>query len=220
MPRQLTLALPVRAALEREDFLVSPANRTALDLIDRPDLWPQRKLLLIGPAGSGKSHLAQVFAHDRAAMIVEAGDLFAIDPLPEALIIEDADRLAPDRQEMLFHLHNRMAAAGGLLLLTARRPVADWGLTLADLRSRMEATALARLDPPDDALLAAVILKLFADRQLQVAPSVVAYLVSRIERSFAAARAIVAALDARALALGRPVTRALAAEVLDRTAAP
>lgn len=220
MPAQLTLALPVRAALGRADFLVSPANRTALDLIDRPDLWPQGKLILAGPEGSGKSHLAEVFAHDRAAMIVEARDLFDIGPAPEALVVEDMEELPADRQEMMFHLHNRIAARGGLLLMTARRPVADWGLTLADLQSRMAAAAAVRLDPPDDALLAALIVKLFADRQLQVPATVVAYLVGRIERSFAAARAVVAAIDARSLALGRPVTRALAAEVLDRTAAP
>lgn len=220
MAGQLVLDLPVRAALGREDFLVSPANRTALELIDRPDLWPERKLLLVGPEGAGKSHLAEVFAFDRQAMIVDAADLFDIDPVPGALVVEDADRLPAERQEMLFHLHNRALAQGALLLFTARGPVGGWGLTLPDLQSRMAATAVVQLDPPDDALLAAVIVKLFADRQIQVAAPVVTYLASRIERSFAAAHAAVAALDARALALGRPVTRTLAAEYLDSTARP
>lgn len=222
MARQLAFDLPARAALGRADFYVSPANADALALVDRPDLWPLGKLLLIGPAGSGKSHLAAVFAASRSARIIEAEDLAAGPPQETgpALVVENADRLPHAAQEPLFHLHERMLRQGGLLLLTAARPAADWGLTLADLKSRMQGTAAVALSPPDDALLAAVMVKLFADRQVTVAPAVVRYLVERTERSFAAARDLVDRLDARALALRRPITRALAAEVLDSAAGP
>lgn len=215
MTRQLTFDLPMRAALERADFFVSPANADALAMVDVPALWPQGKLLLCGPEGSGKSHLAEVFAHDSGAMILEGRDLFDPDILPDVMVIEDANLVATRQEETLFHLHNRMLAKGGLLLLTARQTPGHWGLRLPDLLSRMEGTAIARIQGPDDAVLAAVLVKLFADRQLQVAPSLITYLISRIDRSFAAAHALVGALDARALAQGRAVTRALAGELLD-----
>ena len=211
MPRQLGLDLPVRPALGREDFFVSPSNAEAVAMINAPALWPQRKLLLIGPEGAGKSHLAEVFAHERQAMIVDGGNLFDPEIPPDAVVVEDADKVAGRHEETLFHLHNRMAEAGGLLLLTAR----EWGLRLPDLLSRMQGTAVATLNPPDDALLGAVLVKLFADRQITVAPALIDWLLPRMDRSFAAARRLVAELDARALARGGAVTRALAAEVLD-----
>ncbi len=218
MIEQLTFDLPVRPALGREDFLVSPANALAVATLDQPDLWPNGKLLLIGPEGAGKTHLAMVFAARTDAQVIEAGDLAAAD-LPEAaaLVIENADTAAgdPDAETALFHLHNHMTGRGGLLLLTAARAPRDWGLTLSDLQSRMEATATATLLPPDDALLGAVLVKLFADRQLQVAPGFIRWLVRRIDRSFATARAVVAALDAAALATKRPINSTLAATLLD-----
>lgn len=220
MPRQLTFDLPVRPALGREDFFVSPSNAEAVAMIDAPALWPQRKLLLIGPEGSGKSHLAEVFARERQALVIAGGQLF--DPEsppaeipPGAVVVEDADKVAGRHEEALFHLHNRIAEAGGLLLLTARRAPGAWGLRLPDLLSRMQGTAVATLNPPDDALLGAVLVKLFADRQITVAPALIDWLLPRMDRSFAAARRLVAELDARALARGGAVTRALAAEVLD-----
>jgi chromosomal replication initiation ATPase DnaA len=116
--------------------------------------------------------------------------------------VEDADHLAdPADETALFHLHNLLGAQGGALLLTAAVPVRDWGLTLADLASRMQAIAVTRLDPPDDALLSAVLVKLFADRQITVAPALIPYLASRMDRSFAAARDLVARLDALAATL-------------------
>ncbi|MDI3335225.1 DnaA/Hda family protein [Defluviimonas aestuarii] len=217
MPRQLAFDLPVRPALGREDFFVSPANELALAALDAGG-WPQGKMLLLGPEGSGKSHLAQVWAGDTGARVIVASDLATL-PLPEAgpMVVEDADRIAGDRvaETALFHLHNHLLAAEAPLLLTAWRGPTHWGLILPDLKSRMEATATAELLPPDDALLSAVCLKLFADRQLQVTPALIQWLIRRIDRSFAAARATVATLDAVALQRGRPVTRALAAEVLD-----
>ena len=125
------------------------------------------------------------------------------------MVVEDADEMAglPAHEEALFHLINHMAAAGGHLLLTAQRPPRDWGLALPDLLSRMQSIAIARLEAPDDALLSAVLVKLFADRQIAVPPNLIPYLAARMDRSIAAARHLVAALDAHALALGRPVTR-------------
>ena len=218
MGEQLTFDLPVRPALGREDFFVSPANALAVTTLDQPELWPNGKLLLIGPEGAGKTHLAMVFAARTGAQVIGAGNLAAAD-LPEAaaLVIENADTAAgdPDAETALFHLHNHMTGRGGLLLLTAARAPRDWGLTLPDLQSRMEATASATLLPPDDALLGAVLVKLFADRQLQVAPGFIRWLVRRIDRSFATARAVVAALDAAALATKRPINSTLAATLLD-----
>ena len=218
MGEQLTFDLPVRPALGREDFFVSPANALAVTTLDQPELWPNGKLLLIGPEGAGKTHLAMVFAARTGAQVIGAGNLAAAD-LPEAaaLVIENADTVAGDTaaETALFHLHNHMTGRGGLLLLTAARAPRDWGLTLPDLQSRMEATATATLLPPDDALLGAVLVKLFADRQLQVAPGFIRWLVRRIDRSFATARAVVAALDAAALATKRPINSTLAATLLD-----
>lgn len=215
MQRQLAFDMPVRPALGREDFFVSPANQLALAALDAGD-WPQGKMLLLGPEGAGKSHLAGVWAGETGARVVAASALAGL-PEPGPMVVEDADRIAGDRaaETALFHLHNHLLAAKAPLLITARQGPARWGLGLPDLKSRMEATATAELLPPDDALLSAVCLKLFADRQVQVTPNLIEWLVRHIDRSFAAAHAAVAALDAAALQGGRPVTRALAAEVLD-----
>ncbi|OYX45313.1 MAG: chromosomal replication initiator DnaA [Rhodobacterales bacterium 32-67-9] len=216
MPRQLTFDLPVRPALGRGDFFVSPSNALALAALDAGG-WPEGKMLLVGPEGAGKSHLAQVWATETRARVLDATALPGQPPDDLALVVEDAERIAGDRaaETALFHLHNHVLARGGRLLLTAGAAPRLWGLTLPDLASRMEATTTATLLPPDDALLAAVLVKLFADRQIAVAPTLIDWLLPRMDRSFAAARRLVAELDARALARGGAVTRALAAEVLD-----
>jgi chromosomal replication initiation ATPase DnaA len=215
---QLVFDLAAPPALGPEDFFVSPANALAVRMLSDPAGWPEGKLLLIGPAGAGKTHLLRIWAGERESAILGPAALAAELParLPPAVAIDDADRIAGDNaaEEALFHLHNRIRAARGHLLLTARAPASRWGLRLPDLASRMEAAATATLAPPDDALLAALLVKLFADRQLAVAPNVIEWLVPRMDRSFDAAHRLVAAIDARSLALGRPVTRALAAEVM------
>lgn len=224
--RQLAFDLPGREALGRENFFVSPSNALALAALEGWCNWPGARMLLLGPAGAGKTHLAHVWAAEARARIVPAAGLGALD-LPAlaeagAVVVEDADRIgpSPDDEVALFHLHNLLGAQNAPLLITATAPVRDWGLGLPDLASRMQAMAVTRLDRPDDALLSAVLVKLFADRQITVAPALIPYLAQRMDRSFAAARALVARLDALALAQGRPVTRALAAAVLDRPDPP
>ncbi len=219
MTRQLAFDLPHREARGRGDFFVSDSNRDALDAVERWRDWPGGKLLLAGPEGAGKSHLAQVWAEMSGAELIGADALANTDPATLAgrnLAVEGADTLGGDRtrEEALFHLHNIVLADGGHLLLTARTPPVRWGLTLPDLASRMAGTHLVRIDSPDEALLAAVIVKLFADRQVEVSPRVVRYLGLRLERSFAAAQDAVARLDAAALARGRKVSLDLAADVL------
>lgn len=225
MAEQLAFPLPRLEARGRDAFFVSPANALAVRQIEGWRDWPQGKLVLIGPEGSGKTHLVHVWAGLAGARMVAAASLHPAE-IPDLasgpVAVEDADRIAGQVQAeaALFHLHNLALAGGRPLLLTARRPPPLWGLTLADLGSRMEATATAALDPPDDALLAAVLLKLFSDRQIAPPPHLLDYCVRRMERSFAAARDLVGALDARSLATGRPIGIALAAEILADRPAP
>jgi chromosomal replication initiation ATPase DnaA len=218
--RQLAFDLPARQAYRREDFFVSPANATALAAIDGWQGWPGGKMLLTGPRGSGKTHLARLWAAEAGAACLPATDLATAD-LPAlsahgAVAIEDAESAAghPLAEAAFFHLHN-LVTQSGHLLVTATTPPRDWGLTLPDLASRLQAAPLTRIEAPDDALLSAVLIKLFADRQITVPPTLIPYLVQRMERSIDAARDLVARLDARALAAGRPVTRQLAADLLD-----
>lgn len=223
MSRQLAFDLPAQVQYRRGDLSVSPANALAIATLDGWRDWPGGKLVLAGPAGSGKTHLAHVWAQEAGAALITGADLAGLaegQGLPAlaecgAVAIDDAQRVAGDRgaEAALFHLHN-LLAGGGRLLIAADAPPRDWGLELPDLLSRMQAAPLVRLDAPDDALLSAVLAKLFADRQIAVPPNVIPYLVMRMDRSIATARDLVAELDARALAEGRPVTRTLAALVI------
>ncbi|MDM7968843.1 MAG: DnaA/Hda family protein [Paracoccaceae bacterium] len=225
MHRQLSFDLPVRAALGREDFFVAPANAMAVALIEGWRDWPGRKLVLEGPKGAGKTHLAHVWAQAAGARIVKARALAGAD-IPDLasgpVAVEDVPLIAGDTaaENALFHLHNLTLAEGHSLLLTADRPAAHWGLTLPDLASRMQGTQATRLEAPDDRLLTALLAKLFADRQLIPTPDTIPYLVTRMDRSFDSARQLVAALDAAALAQGRPINRKLAADVMERFIQP
>lgn len=228
MTRQLPLDLRTPPALGREDFLPAPANAAALALLDRPQDWPQGRLLLVGPEGAGKSHLAAFWSADHGARRLNGRDLGGLtspeDAMPAplnppahpALTVEDADRAAgdPAAERMLFHIWNLAAAQRCLLLMTARTPPRDWGTGLPDLASRMAATALIRLEPPDEALLAAVLVKLFADRQLTPGAGVIEALIRRMDRDLGLARRLVAQIDRAALAGGRAVTRPLALDTL------
>ncbi|NCO22712.1 MAG: chromosomal replication initiator DnaA [Rhodobacterales bacterium] len=220
MAHQLTFDLPSVPALGREDFFVSPANSRAIAALDGWRDWPLRKLALCGPAGAGKTHMAHVFAAATGAPILAAtalcnADIPALASAP--VVIEDVPHIATDAaaQRALFHLHNLSWAEGGRVLLTGIGAPARWPLTLPDLASRMQAANVAMIDPPDDDLLAAVIAKMFADRQLAVDAEVIRYITLRMNRSFAAARDLVTRLDALSLAEQRPITKPLAARVLD-----
>jgi chromosomal replication initiation ATPase DnaA len=211
---QLAFHLPGRAAYARNDFFVSPTNAQALAAVDGWAAWPSGKMLIVGPSGAGKTHLAHLWASAAGGIVVSGADLAATDmsSLPHAVAVDDANGVLAE--DAFFHLHN-LVTQSGALLMTATTPPRDWGLKLPDLFSRMQATAITRLDAPDDALLAAVLVKLFADRQIAVQPTLIPYLVQRMVRSLDAAQTLVARLDARALADGRPITRALAADLLD-----
>lgn len=219
-PGQLNLALPLPTAMGRADFLEAPANALALTAIEAPEGLPQGRLLLTGPSGAGKTHLARIWAARNGAhwlplrALRDEGAMLLARPAPRALIIDDAHLVAGTDEETLFHLYNHLGAAGGQLLLTAPTPVRDWGVTLPDLLSRLNTVASVALQPPDDALLAALLVKLFNDRQIRVEPALIDYLLSRMERSAGAAVTLVDALDARALALGKPVTPRLARDLL------
>ena len=215
MARQLSFDWPPGIALAREDFFVAPANENAFAMIGDPGRWPLGKLALVGPEGAGKSHLARVFAADTGAEILDATRLRPGPPPTRPTVIEDADRLPEAAEEPLFHLHNNLAASGLPLLLTARTPPARWRIRLPDLASRMQATTPVAIADPGDDLLRAVLMKHFADRQIAPSSALIDWLVSRIERSFAAAADIVARLDREALAQRRPLGRRLAADLLD-----
>ncbi|MDB6180169.1 DnaA/Hda family protein [Paracoccus fistulariae] len=225
LSRQLTLDLTTPPAHARADFLPADANAEALTLLDDPGRWPQGRMLLVGPEGSGKSHMAAFWAAENGAMRVRASglhpdmaDLLAAQD--GALVVEDADRAghAAGAEQSLFHLWNLCSARDCLLLLTARTPPRDWNLVLPDLRSRMQAMPLVRLGPPDEALLAAVLVKLFADRQQSVSAELIDWLVLRMDRDLGLARRLVIALDRTAMAQKRPITRRMAADLLDNLA--
>ena len=215
-PRQLVLALDHAISFAREDFLEGPSNAKALALIERWPDWPDRLAVLAGPEGSGKSHLAAIWAQMTGARILSAKLLGETD-LPSAfatgaLVVEDLDAEGLN-ERALFHLINMAREEGVDVLFTSRIAPANFTVSIRDLNSRLRVLPVVTLEAPDDELLRALIVKLAADRQLAVDEALVNYLANRIERSFASARAAIALLDEEALRQHRPVTRALAAEL-------
>ncbi len=215
-PRQLALLLPHGESFAREDFLLGPSNEAALKLIERWPDWPSSTMALVGPQGSGKSHLASIWAAASGARSISARDLSSLD-LPRALstgalVVED---VAPSKfdERGLFHLLNGAREEKTFVLLTARGALNTLPITIADLWSRLRAIPSVTMTSPDDASLRAVMVKLAADRQLVLDDSVIVYLTTRIERSFAAANEAIMRLDHEAMRQQRPVTRALAAEL-------
>jgi chromosomal replication initiation ATPase DnaA len=216
MTRQLAFDLPANVRLGPENFFVSQANEQAYAMVCTPDAWPDGKLALVGPAGSGKTHLARLFVATSDACVL-AGH--AIDPdavMPDApLVVEDGETLPEHAQEWLFHAHNHHRANRLPLLLTGQTPPARWGITLPDLASRLSAATTITIDNPDDPLLMAVLLKHFADRQLAPAPDAITYLQRHLPRTFDAIRTAVDTLDREALAQSKPLSRPFVRSVLD-----
>ena len=218
-PKQLTLDLPLEPRFGREDFLVSPSNERAYALIERWPDWPDTILLLEGPKGSGKSHLAAIWAAQSHGWTVDAFEV-GTDRVPHlvsngALVIEDLHSAGGD-EPALFHLLNLARERRAYVLITTAVAVGELPIRTPDLKSRLRLAPSVSLDPPDDALLRAVLVKLFVDRQLVVDTTVVDFLALRIERSLAAAAETVAALDREALSRGRRITRPMAAELVGR----
>jgi len=221
--RQLPLDLPQRTAFGRADFLVTPSNAAAVTLIDDWPNWPSSTQAIVGPPGSGKSHLVAVWRERSGASVIAAGALATADLAALLgvghLAIENApgERLA---ERALFHLLNLARDLGRCVLLTARDAPATWPVALADLATRLRAVPAVAIALPDDALLRGVLVKHFADRQLAVEETVISYLAMRMPRSLEAARAIVAEIDRQALEGRNEVTRAFAARVLARFGTP
>jgi chromosomal replication initiation ATPase DnaA len=219
---QLAIDLPVRPALGRADFLVSDCNSAALAWIEGWPNWLGRRLVLYGPQRCGKSHLGRLWCAESGARVVAGPALdqdappFGNGAMPPGIAVDDAEA-APE--EALLHLYNSCAEAGIGLLVISRKAPASWPIALPDLASRLRAMPATGIDPPDDSLLAAVLVKHFADRQLRVMPPVIGYLVPRMERSFAMVGALAAHLDELALATGRPIGIPLARRALAELAA-
>jgi len=221
-PKQLAFDLPLDPRYGREDFLVSPSNERAYALIEQWPDWPDPVILLHGAEGSGKSHLASIWATAAHAWTADAFGLAGAE-VPHlvssgALLLEDIDRMEAGDEAPLFHLLNLARERRAFVLLTSRAPCEGLRIRTPDLLSRLRLAPSVSLEPPDDALLKAVLVKLFVDRQLVVDTSVVDYLALRIERSLAAAAAVVARLDNEALSRGRRITRPMAAAVMEEPA--
>jgi chromosomal replication initiation ATPase DnaA len=219
---QLVLSLPHAESFAREDFIAGPSNAAALSLIDRWPDWPDRVVALIGPEGSGKSHLASIWAEKSGARILSGRTLVGADLVGAlstgALVIENL--VPPQMDEVaLFHLLNLVREERVDLLITSRSLPTTWPVALRDLMSRLRAVPVVTVTPPDDVLLQALMMKLAADRQIDLDPAVSSYLVQRLERSFSAVRSAIVTLDREALRQKRPISRALAAELFRDDAA-
>jgi chromosomal replication initiation ATPase DnaA len=216
-PEQLVLALPHRQAQEAEDFLVSRSNAAAVDFVDAWPAWPHPAALVVGPAGAGKSHLANVWRLRSQARLVQASllDETAVGAFEarRVLVVEDIDR-GIGSEQVLFHLLNLARETAGCILLTSRAAPGEINIGLPDLRSRLRAIPPVSIETPDEALIRSVLVKLFSDRQLAVEPHVVTYLALHMDRSMDVALRVVAVCDRLSLAMQRKVTRAVAAAAL------
>jgi chromosomal replication initiation ATPase DnaA len=214
---QLIFDLSRAAALGRSDFFVSASNAAAAGWIDRWPAWPSPALVLHGPRGCGKTHLAHLWCVRAHALLVPGAALDEarlrqlLDRGQRRVAIDDADRTS---EVVLLHLLNACREDGGELLLTAGVSPGSWPTALADFGSRLRAALSVGIELPDDALVDAVLAKHFADRQVLVAAEVIAYLGRRIDRSLAEAAAIAAALDTAALRAGVAITVPLARRLL------
>lgn len=217
-PKQIPLDLPWprHDRATRADFAVSDSNAAAVGFVDNWRDWPEGRLCLVGPEGCGKTHLAMIWAAETGATFVEAASMDARSVSSSGcVILEDCDRRVstPEQERALFHLLNILREEGGSILLTARTPPARWPVALADLASRLNAVSVAEIASPDDEVLEQLFMKLFADRDILVKETLATYLARRIDRTSAAAEVTVAALDAKSLETGAPITTRMAKEL-------
>jgi chromosomal replication initiation ATPase DnaA len=218
--RQLALELDHVAAQGEADFLVGEGNSLAYSRIMAFPEWSEPVTLLVGPAKSGKSHLARIFADRSGSRLANVGDLAALATQGGQwpVIVEDVDRLGYD-EAGLFHLLNQSLRDGRPILLTAREEVANWPLATDDVRSRVRRATAFSLELTDDIQLSQMFVKLFGDRQIKVDPKIIGYLVARMERSAEEAVLLADLMDRLALAKGSAITRSIAADALDRRSA-
>ena len=211
MSEQLIFDLPIKTAFGREDFFVTGANETAVQIVENWPNWPLRKLVLVGPSGAGKSHLAHIWSEMSDGIVIDARSLMDVD-LQEisqgALCVEGMHLIAgnAELEAHAFHLHNLAQETGAPLMMTGIDVPALWGLKLPDLASRIQGTSVAELRAPDDALLNALLVKQFSDRQIVIDPKVVNFVLPRMERSFTGIAALVSDLDKAALKTGKPIS--------------
>ncbi|HEY9079704.1 HdaA/DnaA family protein [Magnetovibrio sp.] len=219
--KQIPFDFDLRPALGGEDFLVAPCNADAIQWVERWPDWPGPVLAIAAPEGAGKTHLAHVFQAHSGARMVGVDDLRTLraDGVlsgATALVLEDVETfLDAGLAEELLHLYNLAREEGVKILMTAERPPSRWSIDLKDLSSRLNTAPVAEISPPDDALITALIVKQFADRQLGVDPDVLTYMLARMDRSFSAVRNLIRAIDAQALAQKRPITVPLVRSVLE-----
>lgn len=220
--KQLVLAWPVTERQSREDFFRTPGNQRALDLVSAPLSWPDPVVVLTGPAGVGKTHLARIFASEQGALKLTSDALVGLGHLPAPVLVFDhADQnLTPDVEIGLFHLVNLVRAHHARLLLTARRPPQFWGLVTPDLLSRLRLALVVDVPLPDENVLRAAMIKLIAERQMVLEPALLEVLVTRLERSIPALRLAIDRLDQLALERQRPITRSMVYAVVDDLSAP
>jgi DnaA regulatory inactivator Hda len=204
-----------------EAFAVAPSNRHAFDWIERWPDWPFVALVLIGPAGCGKTHLATLWQARTGAAAIDlatAGieQAVALTDGGAPILVEDCDRVLDETraERGLLQLYNLAKERGSRLLLTARQAPSQWRLGLPDLKSRLNSAMVVAMDPPDDELLRSVAAKLFDDKQIEVKEEVVAYLLARCERTVASVAQAVETLNMVSKERQRPITVPMAREVL------
>jgi len=217
----MAFPFPAKVSHEIESFTVASSNSHAFEWIERWPDWPFVALVLVGPAGCGKTHLAAEWRKRSGAVAIDAAtadieQMAALTAGRTPVLVEDCDRMLDETQaeRPLLQLYNLAKEAGSRLLLTARRPPSQWRLALPDLKSRLNSAMVVAIEPPDDGLLRSVAAKLFEDRQVDVKEEVVDYLLARCERTVAGVAAAVAALNAVSEERQRPITVPMAREVL------
>lgn len=220
--RQYPLPLPHQNSMGADDFMVTSSNQDAAAWLEKWPEWQSHASVIYGPSGSGKTHLAHLWQNRSSAQPISVENLTAQDATSlcatnKIILFDDADKIAGDAaaEEALFHLYNHIREAGGSLLLTAQQAPAQWQIKLPDLRSRLSSISAIAISAPDDALLSALLIKQFRDRQIDISTDVIDYLLPRIPRTPAAIRALVTAMDRASLAEGRGISIALARRLIE-----